>query len=193
VDNYIKVYKTYQARLTAPGLTSEECKTLLLDKECKKQDLELYKTVKHVVSYHDSAKGKNEYFCKWNGLNYEHCTWEPLEEICLIAREQLKANRQWEAEAKLPYKSVSYMCSQHPPFEKIMEDPESITKMGGHRILKPPECLVLVVTGSWAPSPTLHAGLSGCSASFLVMSSCTLSTVVGASVSRITFRHPGEG
>ena len=187
------MYKTYQAQLAAPGLTSEECETLLLDKECKKQDLKLYKTVEHVVSHHNSTKGENEYFCKWNGLNYEHCTWEPLEEIHPIAREQLKANRQQEAEAKLPYKSVLYAHSQHPLFEKITEDPKSITKMGGHRILKPPECLVLVVTGSWAPLPILHAGLSGCLASFLVMSSCTLSTIIGASVSHITFGHPREG
>jgi len=65
-----------------------------------------------------------------------------------------------------------------------------IAEWPSFRILKPPECLVLVVTGSWAPSPTLRAGLSGCSASFLVMSSCTLSGVVGASVSRIAFGHP---
>jgi len=131
VDNYIKAYKTYQARLAASGLTSEERETLLLDKEREKQDLELYKTVERVVSHRDGAKGEIEYFCKWNGLNYEHCTWEPLEEIRPIAREQLEAYRQREAEAKFPYKSISYARSQRPPFEKITEDPEYITKTGG--------------------------------------------------------------
>jgi chromodomain-helicase-DNA-binding protein 1 len=131
VDNYIKAYKTYQARLAAPGLTSEERETLLLDKEREKQDLELYKTVERVVSHRDSIKGEIEYFCKWNGLNYEHCTWEPMEEIRPIAREQLDAYRQREAEAKFPYKSVAYARTQRPPFEKITEDPEYIIKTGG--------------------------------------------------------------
>ena len=70
MDDYIKADKTYQARLAAPGLTSEEREMLLLDKERKKQDLKLYKTVKRVVSHRDSAKGEIEYFYKWNGLNY---------------------------------------------------------------------------------------------------------------------------
>ncbi|KAH9992613.1 P-loop containing nucleoside triphosphate hydrolase protein [Russula vinacea] len=131
VDNYIKGYKAYQARLAAPGLTSEERETLLLDKEREKQDLELYKTVERVVSQRDGIKGEIEYFCKWNGLNYEHCTWEPLEEIRPIAREQLEAYRQREAEAKFPYKSVAYARTQRPPFENITEDPEYITKTGG--------------------------------------------------------------
>ena len=131
VDNYIKAYKGYQARLAAPGLTSEERETLLLDKEREKQDLEFYKTVERVVSHRDGIKGEIEYFCKWNGLNYEHCTWEPLEEIRPIAREQLEAYRQREAEAKFPYKSVAYARTQRPPFEKITEDPEYITKTGG--------------------------------------------------------------
>lgn len=131
VDNYIKAFKAYQARLAAPGLTSEERETLLLDKEREKQDLELFKTVERVVSHRDGLKGEIEYFCKWNGLNYEHCTWEPLEEIRPIAKEQLEDYRHREAEAKFPYKSVAYARNQRPPFEKITEDPEYIVKTGG--------------------------------------------------------------
>ena len=131
VDNYIKAYKAYQARLAAPGLTSEDRETLLLDKEREKQDLELYKTVERVVSHRDGPKGEIEYFCKWNGLNYEHCTWEPLEEIRPIAKEQLEDYRHREAEAKFPYKSVAYPRTQRPLFEKINEDPEYIVSTGG--------------------------------------------------------------
>ncbi len=131
VDNYIKAYKGYQARLAASGLTSEERETLLLDKEREKQDLELYKTVERVVSHRDGLKGEIEYFCKWNGLNYEHCTWEPLEEIRPIAKEQLEDYRHREAEAKFPYKSVAYARTQRPLFEKITEDPEYIVTTGG--------------------------------------------------------------
>lgn len=131
VDNYIKAFKVYQARLAAPGLTSEERETLLLDKEREKQDLELYKTVERVVSQRDGLKGEIEYFCKWNGLNYEHCTWEPLEEIRPIAKEQLADYRHREAEAMFPYKSVAYARTQRPSFEKITEDPEYIVSTGG--------------------------------------------------------------
>ncbi|KAI9463589.1 SNF2 family N-terminal domain-containing protein [Lactarius psammicola] len=131
VDNYIKAFKAYQARLAASGLTSEERETLLLDKEREKQDLELYKTVERVVSHRDGSKGEIEYFCKWNGLNYEHCTWEPLEEIRPIAKEQLEDYRHREAEAKFPYKSVAYARTQRPPFEKITEDPDYIVTTGG--------------------------------------------------------------
>jgi hypothetical protein len=74
------------------------------------------------------------------------------------------------------------LCS-FTPFHLFAEWPS-------FRIPKPPEWLVLVVTGSWVPLPTLRAGLSGCSVSFLVMSPCTLSTIVGASVSHISFGIP---
>jgi len=42
----------------------------------EEEDLKLYKVVERVVSHRDGTKGEIEYFCKWNGLNYEHCTWE---------------------------------------------------------------------------------------------------------------------
>jgi len=48
----------------------------------------------------------------------------------------------------------------------------------------------------WVVSPSityLESMYILVSATFLVISSCTLSTVVGTSVSCITFRHPGEG
>ncbi|KAI6106105.1 transcription regulator [Pisolithus croceorrhizus] len=45
VDNYIKAYKAYQARLCSPGLSTEGREALLLDKEREKEELETYKTV----------------------------------------------------------------------------------------------------------------------------------------------------
>ncbi|KAI0051885.1 transcription regulator [Auriscalpium vulgare] len=131
VDNYIKGYRAYQARLAAPNLTSEDREMLLLDKEREKEDLDTYKTVERVVAHRESAKGEIEYFCKWNGLNYEHCTWEPLDEIRPIARDQLEAYRRREAEAKFPYKSAVYPRKERPKFEKITEDPEYIAETGG--------------------------------------------------------------
>ncbi|KAH9002041.1 SNF2 family N-terminal domain-containing protein [Lactarius hatsudake] len=121
VDNYIKAFKAYQARLAASGLTSEERETLLLDKEREKQDLEHYRP----------SSGEIEYFCNGMASITKHCTWEPLEEIRPIAKEQLEAYRCREAEAKFPYKSVTYARTQRPPFETITEDPEYIVTTGG--------------------------------------------------------------
>ena len=133
VDNYIKAYKLYQTRLNAPGLSTEDAETLLLDKEREKEELETYKTVERIVSHRDSAEVSNgtDYFCKWTGLNYEHCTWEDENEIRPIAKVQIDAYRAREAEAKFPYKSVQYPRHQRPIFQKIVKDPEYISATGG--------------------------------------------------------------
>ncbi|KAG9316405.1 hypothetical protein JVU11DRAFT_2439 [Chiua virens] len=133
VDNYIKAYKAYQVRLSVPGLSTEDAEALLLDKEREKEDLETYKTVERIVSHRDSAESSNgtDYFCKWTGLNYEHCTWEDENEIRPIAKPQIDAYRAREAEAKFPYKSVQYARHQRPTFQKIVKDPDYISSTGG--------------------------------------------------------------
>ncbi|KAI0318392.1 SNF2 family N-terminal domain-containing protein [Amylostereum chailletii] len=131
VDNYIKAYKQYLSRLSAPNLTTEEREALLLDREREKEELETYKTVERIVSHRELDTGEVEYFCKWTNLNYEHCTWEPLDELRPIAKAQLEAYRRREAEAKFPFKSAVYPRSQRPTFEKVTEDPPYITSTGG--------------------------------------------------------------
>ncbi|KAH7888521.1 SNF2 family N-terminal domain-containing protein [Phlebopus sp. FC_14] len=131
VDNYIKAYKVYQARLNAPGLSTEDAEALLLDKEREKEELETYKIVERIVSHRESADNNTEYFCKWTGLNYEHCTWEDQTEIRPIAKAQIEVYRAREAEAKFPYKSVQYPRHQRPAFQKIVKDPDYISATGG--------------------------------------------------------------
>ncbi|EPS97739.1 hypothetical protein FOMPIDRAFT_38562 [Fomitopsis schrenkii] len=131
VDNYIKAYKAYQERLTAPETSREDKEGLLLAKEREKEELETYKTVDRVVAQRETGAGGVEYFCKWANLNYDHCTWEPLEEIRPIAKDQLEAFRKREAEAKFPYKSHSYPRHARPTFQKIKEDPEYLKVTGG--------------------------------------------------------------
>ena len=131
VDNYIKGYKMYLERLKDASLTREEQETLLLDKEREKEELETYKTVERIVAQREAADGSVEYFCKWTGLNYEHCTWEAQDEVRTIAKNELDAYRVREAEAKYPYKSAVYPKHQRPAFEKITEDPPYITATGG--------------------------------------------------------------
>ena len=71
VDNYIRSYKLYSERLHDPNLSREDYEVLLLDKEREKEDLETYKTVERVISQRETGDNQVEYFCKWNGLNYE--------------------------------------------------------------------------------------------------------------------------
>ncbi|THH26417.1 hypothetical protein EUX98_g7773 [Antrodiella citrinella] len=131
VDNYIKAYKQYQDRLHEQNLTQEDYEVLLLDKEREKEDLETFKTVERIISQRETASGEVEYFCKWNGLNYEHCTWELQDEIKAIAKEQIDAFRTRESEAKFPYKSAPYARDKRPTFQKITEDPPYLVATGG--------------------------------------------------------------
>ncbi|EIN11962.1 hypothetical protein PUNSTDRAFT_99321 [Punctularia strigosozonata HHB-11173 SS5] len=131
VDNYIKNYKLYQARLAQPGLTREDTEAITIDREREKEELETYKTVERIVAQRESVQGTVEYFCKWCGLNYEHCTWEDADEIRRLARPQIEAYRRREAEGKFPYKSVIYPKNGRPSFTKITEDPEYLSATGG--------------------------------------------------------------
>ena len=72
-----------------------------------------------------------EYFCKWLGLNYDHCTWELQKDVNPIAKEQIAAYRTREAEAKFPYKSASYSKGGRPQFQRMYKDPEYIAATGG--------------------------------------------------------------
>ncbi|KAL0956394.1 hypothetical protein HGRIS_002541 [Hohenbuehelia grisea] len=130
VDNYIKTYKIYQARLTAPGLSSEEKESLILDKEREKEDLETFRTVERIVAHREGAE-TTEYFCKWCNLNYEHCTWEPQDEIKSTAAEQIDAYRKRERDGRFPYKSQNYARHSRPTFQKIDKDPPYIESTGG--------------------------------------------------------------
>jgi len=130
VDNYIKAYKAYLARLNMHGLSTEDREALLLDKEREKEELETYKTVERIVSHRESTE-HTEYLCKWTGLNYEHCTWEEQSELRHIAKTQIEGYRAREAEAKFPYKSTQYPRHQRPSFQKIVKDPDYISQTGG--------------------------------------------------------------
>lgn len=131
VDNYIKAHKAWLERVNLPGLTREDKEAVLLDKEREKEEFETYKTVERIIAQRENADGQVEYFVKWNNLNYDHCTWELQDEIRPIAKEQIDAFRQREAEAKFPYKSTVYARTSRPQFKKITEDPPYIVKTGG--------------------------------------------------------------
>ncbi|KAJ7747341.1 SNF2 family N-terminal domain-containing protein [Mycena metata] len=131
VDNYIKAYKQWQARVTAPGISPEDVEALRIDKEREKEELETFKTVERIVAHREGTEGEPEYFCKWAALNYEHCTWEQQKDVKPIAQEALEAYRAREAEGKFPYKSASYARHGRPTFQKIDKDPDYIVATGG--------------------------------------------------------------
>ena len=91
----------------------------------------MHKTVERVIAQRDNDAGQGEYFCQWNGLNYEHCTWEDADEIKSLAKAQIEAYRKREAEGKFPYKSAVYAKTSRPAFTKINEDPEYLRATGG--------------------------------------------------------------
>jgi chromodomain-helicase-DNA-binding protein 1 len=132
VDNYIKARKLYEARLNAPGLSQEEREQLLLDKEREKEEYETYKNVERIVAERENDDGQLQYLVKWHGLNYDHCTWETHDDLRQWnANDEVAAFRKREAEAKFPYKSVSYTRNNRPEFVKITEDPPYIQETGG--------------------------------------------------------------
>ncbi|KZV69953.1 hypothetical protein PENSPDRAFT_580122 [Peniophora sp. CONT] len=133
VDNYMKAYKAYESRLNSHGLTQEEREQLLLDKEREKEEYEQYQIAERVVAEQVNKTTKQtEYLVKWTGLNYEHCTWETLEELKTWgAQEKIAEYRQREAQAYFPYKSVQYSRHNRPEFIKITEDPPYIAETGG--------------------------------------------------------------
>ncbi|KAJ3759144.1 P-loop containing nucleoside triphosphate hydrolase protein [Lentinula raphanica] len=134
VDNYIKSYKLWQSRVNAPNLSQEDKEALLLDKEREKEDLETFKTVERIVAHRESedldGNPTVDYFCKWVGLNYEHCTWETQRDVNPIAKEAIEAYRTREAEGRFPYKSSTYAKNSRPAFQKITEDPDYIVSTG---------------------------------------------------------------
>lgn len=132
VDNYIKAYRAWKTRVDSPNLSSEDREALFLDKEREKEDLETYRTVERIVSHREGPGGDVEYFCKWNGLNYDHCTWELQKDVNPIAKQQIEAYRTREMEAKFPYKSAVYSRYGRPAFARMDKEPDFITATGCH-------------------------------------------------------------
>ncbi|KII92764.1 hypothetical protein PLICRDRAFT_51119 [Plicaturopsis crispa FD-325 SS-3] len=132
VDNYIKAYNHYQAELKTPGLSREDAEGLILGRERDQEVWETHKIVERIVAHRESPEtGAAEYFCKWTGLNYEHCTWETQDEIRPLAKAQIEAYRKRESEGKFPFKSANYSRYQRPPFQQIVKDPDYIVATGG--------------------------------------------------------------
>lgn len=91
----------------------------------------MYKTVERVIAQREASDGQVEFFCKWNSLNYEHCTWETHDTIKPIAKAQIEIYQKKEAEGKFPFRSAVYSKDKRPQFKKIDADPDYIQETGG--------------------------------------------------------------
>ena len=131
VDNYIKQHKIHLSRLKDPSISPEETESLLLEKEREKQDLETYKTIERIVATRTLETGDVEYFCKWHGLTYEHCTWEISADVETAAHEKISQFNRREKDARFPYRSQNYPRDRRPEFVKITKDPDYISRTGG--------------------------------------------------------------
>ncbi|KAH9903966.1 P-loop containing nucleoside triphosphate hydrolase protein [Xylariomycetidae sp. FL2044] len=77
LENYFKRTVEYELDLKFGGddIPPETREQYMLDKEREQDALEDYTKVERIVAQRSGEEGR-EYFVKWKGLNYEHCTWE---------------------------------------------------------------------------------------------------------------------
>ncbi|KAG9057905.1 hypothetical protein FS842_002907 [Serendipita sp. 407] len=135
VDNYIKAQLQMLKEVDMGDLEEEE--SYKIYRERQREALEKLKVVERVIAERsrpdelDSTKQIPEYFCKWYNQGYDAATWEKLDDIKGIAREQIDGFRKREGNELYPYRSRSYPTHARPKWTKITQDPEYISKTGG--------------------------------------------------------------
>ncbi len=77
LENYHRKIIEYELDLKFAGddIPPETREQYMLDKEREQEALEDYTKVERIVAQRNSDEG-SEYFVKWKGLTYDHCTWE---------------------------------------------------------------------------------------------------------------------
>ncbi|EJD52396.1 transcription regulator [Auricularia subglabra TFB-10046 SS5] len=129
VENYINKYKQWEAAYTSPHASLEDKEAMALERERMIEDHETHKLVERVVTEKVEG-GVTKYFCKWQGLNYEQCTWEDAEEISTIARDQIEAYQDREKRGLFPARSEIYNRDRRPQFTQIPSDPDFVVVTG---------------------------------------------------------------
>ncbi|KAI1180668.1 CHD1-like protein [Nemania sp. FL0916] len=104
LENYHKRTVEYEIDLKYAGdeIPLETREQYMLDKERDQDALEDYTKVERVVAQRSGDEGR-EYFIKWKGLNYEHCTWELASTIRSLAQDRIdqflnRQSRSWTSE-----------------------------------------------------------------------------------------------
>jgi chromodomain-helicase-DNA-binding protein 1 len=101
LENYYKKTVEYEMDLKYAGdeIPPETREQYMLDKERDQDALEDYTKVERVVAQRNGDEGR-EYFIKWKGLTYEHCTWESASTISSLAQDKIdqfldRQSRSW--------------------------------------------------------------------------------------------------
>lgn len=104
LENYYRRTIEYEMDLKFAGddIPPETREQYLLDKEREQDALEDYTKVERVVTQRNGDIGR-EYFVKWKGLTYEHCTWEQEDTINDIAEDKIdqfldRQSRSWTSD-----------------------------------------------------------------------------------------------
>ncbi|KAF2706596.1 chromodomain helicase-like protein [Pleomassaria siparia CBS 279.74] len=125
VDNYFKAVVLIDMYYTARKKTEpEEFEQHMVAREAERESQRDYHLVDKVI---DSRHGEDEteYFVKWKGLTYEHCTWEPASLISTLS--QTHIDRYLDRSSKLPWsdKKESNLATRKK-FVKLDEQPDYI-------------------------------------------------------------------
>ncbi|KAI1337451.1 P-loop containing nucleoside triphosphate hydrolase protein [Xylariaceae sp. FL0016] len=90
LENYHRRTVEYELDLKFGGdeIPPETREQYMLDKERDQDALEDYTKVERVVAQRNGDEGL-EYFIKWKGLTYEHCTWEHKSTIASEAQDKI--------------------------------------------------------------------------------------------------------
>ncbi|PWN49903.1 hypothetical protein IE53DRAFT_331257 [Violaceomyces palustris] len=136
VDNYIKsVWQREQAVLKDPSASREDIETLQIEKERQQEIVESFKTVERIIAQRENKANKDTpyphlaYFCKWKGLPYAECTWEPEEEIGKIAQAAIEAYLARSTSTLVPVRSETFSKGR-PQYKRMTEQPAYITPGG---------------------------------------------------------------
>ncbi|KAI0900136.1 P-loop containing nucleoside triphosphate hydrolase protein [Annulohypoxylon nitens] len=104
LENYYKRTIEYEIDLKYGGddIPPETREQYMLDKEREQDALEDYTKVERVVTQRSGEEGR-EYFVKWKGLTYEHCTWEEASTISATAQDKIeqfidRQSRNWTSD-----------------------------------------------------------------------------------------------
>ncbi|KAI0206276.1 SNF2 family N-terminal domain-containing protein [Astrocystis sublimbata] len=126
LENYYKRTVEYEMDIKFAGdeIPPELREQYMLDKERDQDALEDYTKVERVVAQRSGEEGR-EFFIKWKGLTYEHCTWELASTIKPLAQDKVdqflnRQSRSWTSE-----KSESSLATRSK-FLKLEKQPHYI-------------------------------------------------------------------
>ncbi|KAH8927151.1 hypothetical protein BT69DRAFT_1238228, partial [Atractiella rhizophila] len=138
VENYIKAFVEPEiAFLKSTETTPEDIETHNIERERRRNEMEMWKTVERVIDQRNAPAGIDcdrehlEYYIKWQGLQHDVATWEIHDDVASIAAKQIDEYMERISKPTLPHRSAP-STKKRPVFKKIEEEPEYITATGGN-------------------------------------------------------------